>query len=743
MGINSFWLFYVEADSVLVALINWGNGRFYVASIGPRVNCDVNNHQSILKAADESLSSAATSADISSKQEPLFAGLVIPSSWVGQDGKITKSKSDIILPLLKKLDLKPSGFMSNDEAIIEESSKTDDFPASFINLYIEANSFELSLIYLGKIKKRIRKIFDTEFNTQMVEDCLLEFNSESTLPPQIYVYGKADESTLEDLKNFPWVGKKNVETFLHFPDIKLYQDHDLINIFFKAITSQMIGGGDSSHQSVLPVEAEETEDKKEDKEETKKEKKEEILEEKTEEDGETEVKLKEISPKDLGFTKELPQKQSKFQLEPKTEPEIGIKTETETPNENLILETNETSLPSPEKKSILFKFPTLNFRLPKLKNNFLFFIPPIILIILFLPLVFSKTKLTLFINPYEFNKTVNVVLDSEAIDLSNSIIPVDKKIITVKSSTTIKTTGQKTVGSKSTGEVTIFNKVEKIQDIPKGSILIDSKNQKFELINSIQIASSSSDFNTGIMSFGQIKTAISAFDIGPEYNINKDSTLTFEDFSENSIIVKSNSDFTGGTKEQISAVSQQDKVNAEAQLVQELKKEADKKISEEFDTSNNVIKETIQTKKGKTDLNREVGEESDNLTATAESTVTVFVLKPELKEEILTQFLSQEDNFSESELDPNSFVFTFKINKNKLDQDKATGSLEIKGYSLPKVNIELLKKNIAGKLTKKAQEVIRNTNRVYDFNLNTNFKIFDILPLSPKNIFIDVKTESL
>jgi hypothetical protein len=37
MGINSFWLFYIEADSILVALINWGNGRFYVASIGPRV----------------------------------------------------------------------------------------------------------------------------------------------------------------------------------------------------------------------------------------------------------------------------------------------------------------------------------------------------------------------------------------------------------------------------------------------------------------------------------------------------------------------------------------------------------------------------------------------------------------------------------------------------------------------------------------------------------------------------------
>ena len=158
MGINSFWLFYIEADSVLVSLISWGNGRYYVASIGPRVECDIDNSQSLQKAADKSLSSAATSADITEDQEPMFVGLVIPSSWVGVDGKITKERSDIILPLLKELDLKPSGFMSNDEAIIEESNKPDDFPASFINLYLESNAFELSLIYLGKIKKRIKKV---------------------------------------------------------------------------------------------------------------------------------------------------------------------------------------------------------------------------------------------------------------------------------------------------------------------------------------------------------------------------------------------------------------------------------------------------------------------------------------------------------------------------------------------------------------------------------------------------------
>ncbi|MDD2482852.1 MAG: hypothetical protein PHE32_03500 [Candidatus Shapirobacteria bacterium] len=722
MGINSFWLFYIEADSILVSLINWGNGRYYVASIGPRVECDINNHQSILKAADESLSSAAASADISEDQEPIFVGLVIPSSWVGQDGKITKERSDVILPLLKELDLKPSGFMSNDEAIIEESNKPDDFPASFINLYLESNAFELSLIYLGKIKNRIRKVFDGDFNAQLVEDSLLELNLESTLPPQIYVYGQVNDSIIENLKNFPWVGKKNIETFLHFPEIKLYQDHDLINIFFKAITSQMIGGGNPSHQAVPPVESPEIEEPEE-KEEIKTVEDLEEVEEMPEAAEIPEENLEEVPFEDLGFIKDLPKPEIIYPLHQGENPPLVEKGFEE------------------EKKPISFKLPKINFKLPKLKNKYLLFIFPAVLIILLLPLLLSKANLILFVTPYEFDKTINITLDSDAADLTSSIIPVDKKNITVNSSVTVKTTGQKTVGNKATGEVTIFNKVEKVQNIPKGSILIDSKNQNFELINAVQIASSSSNFETGTMNFGQVKTVISASDIGPEFNISKDSVLRFKDFPETSIVVKSNVDFTGGTKDQISAVSQQDKVNAESQLAIKLKEEADQKINQDFNTSNDAIEETIQTKKGKTELNREVGEETDDLTASAESTVSVFVFKNELKDKILAQFLSKETGYSDSEINPDSFVFTLKIDK--LDTNKATGSLNIKGSSLPKIDTELLKKNISGRTTKKAQEIIKKTiSRVYDYNLKITFKIFNILPFSPKNIFIEVKNES-
>lgn len=720
MVINSFWLFYVEADSVLVALINWGNGRFYVASIGPRVSFDINDHSSITKAADESLSSAATSAEITPEQEPLFVGLVIPSSWVDEDGKIAKEKSELILPVLKELDLKPSGFMSNDEAIIEESSKPDDFPASFINIYLSANSFELSLIYFGKIKERIRKIFDSEFKAQLVEDALLEFNSESTLPPQIYIYGNADDSTVEELKNFPWVSKKNVETFLHFPNIKLYNDNDLINIFFKAITSQMVGGGSSSHQPITSIPPEKIDDSEElEVVETT----DEIVDDNSNiSDSELVDSLEEVSPDILGFV------QIKSSVETIQTPVV-----TEIP----VLE-NDTPLFKP---SFSLTLPKIKLpKLPKLKINFLIFILPIVPLIFLFFLFFLKSQVTLYLTPYEFEKTVNITLDSKATEVSSLIIPVEKKEVSVSSSVTIDTTGQKTVGEKATGEVTIFNKLEKVQSIPKGSTLTDSKGQKFELVSGVQVAAAVIDYNTGTMNFGQVKTSVSAVDIGSEYNISKDATLTMKDFSENSLVVKTNTTFTGGTKTQVGAVSKTDKTNAENQLTKSLADAADKKINEEFNNLSDTLKETIQVKKGKLEFNREVDEQADNLTAASNSTVSVFIISSETKNKIIKQFMSDENGYSDSEINSDSFVFTFKIAK--LDTDKSTGSLTIKGSSLPKVDTFALKNKIVGRTFNNAKNIIRkNISRVYDFDFKNNFNIFNIVSFNKKNISIDVKTK--
>ena len=61
------------------------------------------------------------------------------------------------------MSLSPTGFLSEDEAIVEDSNKADDLPSSFILVHLGQDEFYLSLVYLGHIKERLRKTFTGEF----------------------------------------------------------------------------------------------------------------------------------------------------------------------------------------------------------------------------------------------------------------------------------------------------------------------------------------------------------------------------------------------------------------------------------------------------------------------------------------------------------------------------------------------------------------------------------------------------
>ena len=107
--------------------------------------------------------------------------------------------------------------------------------------------------------------------------------------------------------------------------------------------------------------------------------------------------------------------------------------------------------------------------------------------------------------------------------MSTSLLPADKKIIDLNFSESISTTGQKETGDKAKGEITIFNKADKIQNISKGTIMTDNSNKKYELLTSVQVPASSFNLGSGTITMGQTKANAIASDIGSEFNLNKDT----------------------------------------------------------------------------------------------------------------------------------------------------------------------------------------------------------------------------
>ena len=51
---------------------------------------------------------------------------------------------------------------------------------------------------------------------------------------------------LEDIKNYPWIGKKIGDIFFHLPEIKFYSIEDITKIWSDFINYQIIGSNISS-----------------------------------------------------------------------------------------------------------------------------------------------------------------------------------------------------------------------------------------------------------------------------------------------------------------------------------------------------------------------------------------------------------------------------------------------------------------------------------------------------------------
>lgn len=722
---NSFWLIYIQDNSVSVSLVSSNDQNFQILGTGPGVEWDTNIEESLSKAIDESLSIASINANITEEQEPELAAFVIPPFWVGSDSKITPLKLKIIKDACKKLALQPTGYLAEDDAIVEDNNSVDGFPASFILLHLSQKEFYLSLVYLGHIKQRVTKFFDGEFSGQLVEEALLELNSESALPPQIIVFGKADTQTVSLLKDFSWVGKKNIETFLHFPDIKFLTTQEIIGIFSQVISLQMNPGVKKNQMigDFSPSDSSEN-----------------LIEEKT---------LIEADPEVLGFSNSdnlsvpttNPSIETTFQEDVQSTPEIFPE-----PNLDPFEPPVMPSFPNINKnKKIIFSFNFLKkIKLPNwnLKFNNLFWIFLILLpFIVFFALFIVKSQIIFFMNPYEFNKSIPVTLevDTDNSLISKFIIPVEKKPFEVISTAKVTATGQKTIGEKSTGEIIIFNKVDKVQTIPKGSVLVDSTGKKFELVNAVSVASSSSNLEQGVINLGQTKTAAIAVDIGSEYNINTGTSLIFSDYPETILIAKANNTFTGGNRQQILAISQQDKIDIQTKLNQQINVDIESKIAADFNNLPGSLKDTIQTKKSNLELNREVGESAEELIGTVNSSVSVFIISDETKKMIISSYLSSEPDFDKIDIDSNNFQLSFK--PTKLESEKATGTLIVTGSSLPKLDINNIKKNLTLKTVKQADSIIKKlVPRANRFKITNKFFL---MPIRTENIDIQVKLEKL
>jgi len=678
MEASYYWLISITTQAVSVGLIKRDNPDTLVA-LGPETEWLSDNPDSFLHSVDISLSAAAEKALLEPEQEPEFSAFILPPSWIGNDGKIFPNYLKLLESLCHSLELKPLGFISNDEAFIESVNKNDSFPPSFILVYLGKKEFSLSLVYLGEVKKRLSQSLTNDFSPEDLENALLTIQMESALPPRILIFGNLTPSIVDDLKNYSWVGKKNIETFLHLPEVTAFEPEELFSLYSQTVSSQI---GNNSVETKLETPTAPLVEENNIVETTIPE----VVE------AETFSPETEVAPEELGFS-----------------------------------ETTEISEAKPKTKISLPAFSFPKFKLPQLSFNPWFLFPLALFpLLILIPYFLIKAEITINFNPIEINKDFNLTLDSTATSVSSTLLPADKKIIDLNFSESLPTTGQKETGDKAKGEITIFNKADKIQNISKGTVMTDNSNKKYELLTSVQIPASSFNLGSGTITMGQAKANAIASDIGSEFNLNKDTILNFKD--DTNLLAKVNEAFTGGSRRQIRVVSADDRNKLSQSVEAALGTQISQKINSDS-SYRDLLKETLFVDKKQLIFSREIGEEAQTLDVNANLTISLFQINPEKKDSIIKTLLASDQNFLQSVASPSDFTFSFTATKNS--SQKSTGKLTLTGKTLPKIDVNHLRSLLAGKDFTKAQRIIESQPRVYDRKIQIIPSIFSFLKRLP------------
>ncbi|NMB56924.1 hypothetical protein GYA19_03240, partial [Candidatus Beckwithbacteria bacterium] len=309
-----------------------------------------------------------------------------------------------------------------------------------------------------------------------------------------------------------------------------------------------------------------------------------------------------------------------------------------------------------------------------------------------------EAEIKLFLYPKYIEKTVeiNLAKSATALDLQNFIIPTSANQVTVTGEEVVPTTGTKKVGEKATGKILIYNKISKTRTLKKGAILTNAENLRFELAEDVTVASASSQSQDEgeSIAYGKAEASVNAGGVGTEYNIAKDSVLTFKDIDKSSLSAKAVDAFSGGSSETVQVVDKKDKDKALESLQTKLLTQLNDELSKQTDKTKLAFDTGEKPEITESSFDHEVSDEATNLTVKATMKVNTLVISKTDFDYTLMQALM------------GSIPESFQISSDGLQQEiknqtETKDGLKIevntKVKLLPKVDFDNIRRSIVGK----------------------------------------------
>ncbi len=677
-----------------------------VIGIGPPTPWEVESE--LIGAADAALSSAAQKLP-ENFEEPAKTVFGVPSSWV-KDGEIEESRLTQIKNLCTKLLLTPVGFVVLPEAIAHLYKSEEDSSVNAIILGLGNSHLEISVFKLGNLVGTT-KVARSVSLMEDVEEGLTRFEGASPLPSRFIVYdGKGGE--LEEAKEIllgnDW-GETNLK-FLHTPKVEtLSSDRKVLAISLAGAREI----GNISHVSDTTKESDKTEN----------------LENEEENVIEPE---KSITPEEFGFavgSDVSAQEKPRIEDLPKAAPEVPLRN---------YLEKTKSLFHSFSSKFAIKQ----NFKAPKLPKGRPLFIILSILFIIFIGgsaawWFYPKARITVYVAPRNFQEETNITFNTQGQeDASGGILPGTLIAAETSGNKVAATTGTKIIGDKAKGSVQIQNGTAFPINLNAGAILTSSGNLKFDLDNAASVSAALSPSSPGTAT-----VLLTADSIGAQYNLAKDEVFRVANYPKAEVDGVALADFSGGTSQQISAVSLDDQNGLESALKSELIQNAQSQLESKVSQSQIFVNDPSAIEIVSKDFDRKVGDEANNLKLSLDIKVTsvaadraklLSFARSILKDKIPTGFVLRDSQIN--------FKFTFVSQKD----GNLTYKASISANFLPEVNLDSIVKQVAGKTPEASESFLSGipgfTRAVV--TLKPRFPgPFGVIPWVKNNVTIEISSE--
>jgi hypothetical protein len=686
------------------------------------------------------------------EKEPSRIIFGIPSYWTEGEG-VNPAKIELLKRICREFDLTAIGFVIVPEAVAYYLKTVEGIPPTAILVGLGKKKITVTLVKLGKILGN--EVVEKSGNlSEDVVEGISRFLPQEVIPSRIILYGEEGKAEKEELMNFPWNNFSELN-FLHLPKVEILpSDFDISSV-------ALAGGREVKKEEGINI----THLVKE--EVIKEEKKEEIPKE-------TSVELKEPFFKEEEKKEELEEEKEKSFLESEFAPqEFGFVLEKDIVEEKL--SSREIIPPQKEVPSSRETQPKKEISLPKInfslfsglflgiknffsKISFSFLIPKGVkkasimeIIVLFFVGGFfilaywylPKAEIILWVKPQIVEKNFTLKLDPKisAPKQAELVLPAEEAKVIINGQKKKTTTGSKLVGEPAKGEITIYNRTPQEKTFDAGTQIIGPNNLKFTLDEKVTVASESagSDY-TRIP--GKAKVKVTAVAIGSEGNLVAGTEFSIANFSKSDYVAKNEEAFSGGTSREIQVVSKEDQEKLLKELTEELKSKALEELQKKVPSEKKLIEESLTWKIEEKNFDKKVGEEGDELYLNLKITFTALFFSEqdfqELAEKEIQKAIPPGFEYKPKETETQ---FTFK---NITKEGVVVFDAYFKASLFPALNLEAIKKNLAGKYSEVGRAYLGSLPQVDSYEA----KIFPrfpgklaTFPRIAKNIKIEIRKE--